>query len=86
MRFYGIIPNTFDGTVKLARKLSEDGAKLSFVYEAGPCGYTVHRKLLDAGYECRVVAPSLIPRRRGIGSKPTGETPRHWPDSIGPES
>lgn len=65
VRFYGNIPNTLDGIVKLAHKFSEDGANLSFVYEAGPCGYTVHRKLLDAGYECRVVAPSLIPKKAG---------------------
>ena len=25
----------------------------------------MHRKLLDAGYECRVVAPSLIPKKAG---------------------
>ena len=65
VRFYGNIPNTLDGIVKLAKQFSEDGASLSFVYEAGPCGYTVHRKLLEAGYECRVVAPSLIPKKAG---------------------
>ena len=36
VRFYGNIPNTLDGIVKLAHKFSEDGANLSFVYEAGP--------------------------------------------------
>ncbi len=65
VRFYGNIPNTLDGIVKLAKKLSEEGAEVSFVYEAGPCGYPVHRKLLEAGYACMVVAPSLIPKKAG---------------------
>ena len=65
VRFYGNIPNTLEGIVKLAKQFSEDGASLSFVYEAGPCGYTVHRKLLEAGYKCCVVAPSLIPKKAG---------------------
>ncbi len=65
VRFYGTLPNTLDGIVKLAKRLSEDGAEVSFVYEAGPCGYPVHRKLLEAGYACMVVAPSLIPKKAG---------------------
>ena len=36
-----------------------------FAYEAGPCGYGLHRFLTGKGFECRVVAPSLIPKRPG---------------------
>ncbi len=39
--------------------------RLGFCYEAGPCGYGVHRQLVQAGHLCSVVAPSLIPRRAG---------------------
>ena len=46
-------------------KLARKHARLSFCYEAGPCGNGVHRQLLQAGHACSVVAPSLIPRRAG---------------------
>lgn len=65
VRFYGNIPNTGVAIRTLAQKLSEDQACLAFVYEAGPCGYGVHRMLLEAGHECRVIAPSLIPKKSG---------------------
>jgi transposase len=38
---------------------------LTFVYEAGPCGYQVHRDLTALGQECVIIAPGLIPRRPG---------------------
>jgi transposase len=41
------------------------GAVLLFCYEAGPCGYGLYRQLVDAGHDCEVVAPSLIPRKAG---------------------
>ena len=38
---------------------------LSFCYEAGPCGYGIHRQLTEQGLDCQVVAPSLIPKKAG---------------------
>jgi transposase len=38
---------------------------LTFVYEAGPCGYQVHRDLTAQGQECVVIAPGLVPKRPG---------------------
>jgi transposase len=38
---------------------------LIFVYEAGPCGYWLYRYLMKKGYDCGVVAPSLIPKKPG---------------------
>jgi len=38
---------------------------LQFVYEAGPCGYWLHRYLTGKGQRCLVAAPSLVPRRPG---------------------
>lgn len=35
------------------------------VYEAGPCGYELYRRLRRAGIECSVAAPSLTPRKPG---------------------
>ena len=34
-------------------------------YEAGPCGYALHRYLTKKGFPCQVIAPSLIPRKPG---------------------
>jgi transposase len=50
---------------KLIRRLESKGATLSFVYEAGPCGYWLYRYLTRRGLSCAVVAPSLIPRKAG---------------------
>ena len=65
VRYVGEVPNTTDAVVKLVRRLRKEGARLSFCYEAGPCGYGLHRQLQDLGQDCRVVAPSLIPRKAG---------------------
>jgi len=50
---------------KLLRKLVSKGARLVFAYEAGPCGYWLHRYLQKKGFECDVIAPSLIPKKPG---------------------
>ena len=50
---------------RLMGRLSPHGEVLSFCYEAGPCGYGVYREIAEAGHECAVVAPSLIPRKPG---------------------
>ena len=50
---------------KLTRMLQSKGAPVVFVYEAGPCGYWLHRYLTRKGFACHVVAPSLIPRKPG---------------------
>ena len=47
VRYIGEIPNTPDAVVKLVRQLRKEGSKLSFCYEAGPCGYGLHRQLRD---------------------------------------
>jgi transposase len=65
VRYLGEIPNTPDAVVKLVRRLRKEGSKLSFCYEAGPCGYGLHRQLRDLGQDCQVVAPSLIPKKAG---------------------
>ena len=50
---------------RLIGRLSPHGEVLSFCYEAGPCGYGVYREITEAGHDCAVVAPSLIPRKPG---------------------
>ena len=65
VRFLGEIDNTPAATAKLVRKLAAKYKRLTFCYEAGPTGYGLHRQIRGLGFECAVVAPSLIPKRRG---------------------
>jgi transposase len=65
VRLYGTIENNIEAINKVIRKLISDGSELSFVYEAGPCGYQLYRHLTGNGLDCTVVAPSLIPRKSG---------------------
>jgi transposase len=60
----GIYPN--DET-RLRSVLSKIGsaAQVRVCYEAGPCGYVIHRFLERLKIDCVVVAPSLIPRKPG---------------------
>lgn len=62
---YGSIATDRRSLAKLGAKLGGSGARLCFCYEAGPLGYEPHRVLTALGYDCTVVAPSLIPRRPG---------------------
>ena len=66
MRHLGNFLNRADHVDKLVQRLSKtDGRRLRFCYEAGPCGYGLHRQIIDLGHECVVVAPSLIPMKAG---------------------
>jgi len=65
VRHWGTIPNRADHIRKLSDKLGGDGRQLHFCYEAGPCGYGLHRQLTELGHDCVVIAPSLIPVRAG---------------------
>src|SRR5438105_8637480 len=44
VREYGRIANTATALDRLLRKLGSDGMTLRFCYEAGPCGYGIHRQ------------------------------------------
>ncbi len=65
VRHLGSVPNRPDHIRKLVEKLAAAGAPLHFCYEAGPCGYGLHRQLVELGHDCIVVAPSLIPVKAG---------------------
>jgi transposase len=65
VRFHGEIPSTPDAMRRLVEKPERPGRRLAFCYEAGPCGYGMHRLLRGLSQDCIVVAPSLIPSRPG---------------------
>lgn len=67
---YGTLPNTAAALEKLVKRLRQAGSgSLKFCYEAGPCGYGVHRTLTKLGEDSMVVAPSMIPRKSGERQK-----------------
>jgi len=53
------------GYRKLIGWLKEIKGPEQIVYEAGPCGYELQRRLTKSGFDCRVAAPSLTPRKPG---------------------
>ena len=65
IRHLGTLTHRADHIRKLVGKLGAGGHKLHFCYEAGPCGYGLHRQLVELGHDCIVVAPSLIPVKTG---------------------
>jgi transposase len=65
IRHYGVVANRADVMIKLAHRLGHRGERLRFCYEAGPCGYGLHRLLSGLGHDCTVVAPSLMPKKPG---------------------
>jgi transposase len=53
------------GIQQLIARLRKQAGEVRCVYEAGPCGYPLARTLRQAGMQCAVIAPSLIPRKPG---------------------
>jgi transposase len=65
VRYVGAIANTPEAIAKVVKQLKKGDARLSFCYEAGPCGYVIYRQLKALKQDCQVVAPSLIPKKAG---------------------
>ncbi|MGH7050326.1 MAG: IS110 family transposase [Acetobacteraceae bacterium] len=65
VRQVGVVANRAEVLRKMVARLAKGGRRLSFCYEAGPCGYGLQRLLAGDGHDCIVVAPSLIPLRAG---------------------
>ena len=65
VRHYGVIPGDLEAVAKVVRALRAPTRRLRFVYEAGPCGFGIHRYLTAQGEDCVVVNPSSMPKRSG---------------------
>ncbi len=64
VRSLGTIEHDLPQLKRLLAKVGKAG-DVGVVYEAGPTGYGLCRYLRTAGYECDVIAPSLIPSMPG---------------------
>jgi transposase len=65
VRHYGVIASDLKPLDKVVRALRGRDGRLHFVYEAGPCGFGIHRHLTSRGEDSVVVSPSMIPKRSG---------------------
>jgi transposase len=65
VRFFGTIVSRPEAVRKLVEKLAKQHRRLTFCYEAGPTGYGLYRQIRALGYDCQVVAPSMVPVRPG---------------------
>jgi transposase len=63
-REFELVPDAA-GYRKLIKYAKELAGEVRIVYEAGPCGYELYRRLSKAGLKCDVAAPSLTPRKPG---------------------
>jgi transposase len=63
VRSLGIIANEPTAIRKLIQKLGTK--QLEACYEAGPTGYVLYWQLTELGVTCKVIAPTLIPRKPG---------------------
>jgi transposase len=62
-RHYGRIGGDAASLERAVRKLRSAHRKPVFVYEAGPCGFWIYRRLTAQGLACMVVSPSMTPRK-----------------------
>jgi transposase len=69
VRLYGQISSDLGALEKVLRKLGGPKVILHVVYEAGPTGFVIYRRLRQLGIECIVVAPSKIPQSAGVRQK-----------------
>ena len=70
-RLVGSIGHDVGKLRKLLARYGEAG-QVQVVYEAGPTGYGLQRALAQRGYQCQVIAPSLVPKRVGDRIKTDG--------------
>jgi transposase len=62
VRHYGRIGSDSASVDKTIRKLCAVHRRPLFVYEAGPCGFWIYRRLRAQRLDCMVVSPSKTPR------------------------
>jgi len=64
-RLFGRVGGEAAALDRAVRKLRSAHPSPMFVYEAGPCGFWIYRRLRAQGLACMVVSPSMTPRRSG---------------------
>ena len=65
VRYIGEVDASDESMRRIVKQITAKNDDAVFCYEAGPTGYGLHRLITSLGFNCMVVAPSLIPRRPG---------------------
>jgi transposase len=61
-----VVKNNPKEVKKCMRRIKKQAqGEIIVCYEAGPCGFVLHRQIVAEGIRCMVVAPSLIPVKPG---------------------
>jgi transposase len=60
---FGTIGGDLKAVDRMLDKLLGYKRPLHFVYEAGPCGFVLHRHLKGRGQDCTVVSPAAVPKK-----------------------
>jgi transposase len=76
------VSNDERGHKELIKRLRELKGDVRCVYEAGPCGYGLQRRLQKAKIHCDVAAPSLTPKRPGRRVKTDARDALHLADML----
>jgi transposase len=58
-RHYGRVGGDAASVDRVVKRLRSAHGRLSVVYEAGPCGFWLYRRLKAQGIDCMVVSPSM---------------------------
>ena len=61
-RHFGRVGGDASSVDRAVRRLRSTHKRPLFVYEAGPCGFWIYRRLKAQGLPCMVVSPSMTPR------------------------
>lgn len=69
VRVYGTISSDLRKVETVLRRIRGGDGELHVVYEAGPTGFVLHRRLTGLGIDCIVVAPSKVPTEKGKRQK-----------------
>ena len=60
------VRHTVKDLTKMVKRLQRKApGEVHFCYEAGVCGFTLKRRIEAMGSRCLVIAPSLVPNKRG---------------------
>src|ERR1700760_222363 len=76
VRSLGTIANREDSIRKFIKKLGSP-EQLRACYEAGVTGFVLYWQLAQLDVECRVVAPTLVPKKPGDRVKTDKLSPNH---------
>ncbi len=60
---------TVDAIRRIQKKYELKKEDIIICYEAGPTGFVLARRLIKLGFDCVVIAPSLIPSKKGDKNK-----------------